>query len=202
MVTPTERELGLLLGLTVLGLLVTAYHPFDTLTWFLEVAPVLVAIPVLAATRRGFPLTRLVYWLIGLHALVLMIGGHYTYARVPLGFWLQDWMDFSRNHYDRLGHLMQGFVPAMIAREVLLRRTLLVRGKMLFFLVICVAAFISVVYEFIEWWAALISSEAAESFLGTQGDNWDTQWDMFICLCGATAAQWLLHRVHDRQLGA
>ena len=198
----SHRELMLLLGMTVLALLLSGYQPYDGLTWFLEVVPVLIAIPLLAATRRGFPLTRMLYWLIFAHALVLILGGHYTYARVPLGFWAQEWFDLARNHYDRFGHLVQGFVPAIIVREVLLRRSPLVRGKMLFFLTLCVCAFITVSYEFIEWWTAMVSQEAAESFLGTQGDNWDTQWDMFLALCGAALSQWLLARWHDRQLGA
>jgi putative membrane protein len=202
MVTATRKELWLLLALTLVALAVSAYRPFDRLTWILEVAPVLIAIPVLAATRRRFPLTRLLYWLIFLHALVLILGGHYTYARVPPGFWVQDLFDLGRNHYDRLGHVVQGFVPAMIAREILLRRSPLVRGKWMFFLVTCVCISISVVYEFIEWWAALIAAEASMEFLGTQGDVWDTQWDMLLAMIGAIAAQLLLAGVQDRQLGA
>jgi putative membrane protein len=200
--TAGNRELLFLLGATVLALLVSGLQPYDRLTWFLEVLPVLIAIPLLALTRPAFALTRLVYWLIFLHALVLIVGGHYTYARVPLGFWVQEALDLARNHYDRFGHLMQGFAPAIIVREVLLRRSPLVRGKWLFFLVLCVCAFISVVYEFTEWLAALVSAEAADSFLGTQGDNWDTQWDLFLALCGATVSQLLLARLHDRQLRA
>ena len=202
MTTAGNIELRLLLGMTVALLAITGLRPFDQLTWFLEVFPVLVAIGVLAATRTGFPLTRLLYWLIFVHALILMVGGHYTYARVPLGFWVQELFDLGRNHYDRLGHVAQGFVPAMIAREVLLRRSPLVRGKWLFFLVLCVCAFVTVVYEFIEWWVALIAEGASIEFLGTQGDVWDTHWDMFLALCGALGAQLLLARVHDRQLAA
>jgi len=202
MVTAGRNELWLLLGMTIVGLLVTGYAPFDQLTWFLEVFPVLLAIPLLALTRDSFPLTRLLYWLIFLHALVLMVGGHYTYARVPLGFWFQEWFDLSRNHYDRLGHVVQGFVPALIAREILLRRSPLVRGKWLFFLVLCVCVFVSVMYEFIEWWTALIAEGASIEFLGTQGDVWDTQWDMFLAFCGAILAQLTLAGVQDRQLGA
>ncbi len=200
MVTASRNELWLLLGMTFVVLVLTGYKPFDLTTWFLEVFPVLVAIPLLALTREGFPLTRLLYWLIFAHALILMVGGHYTYARVPLGFWMQDWFDFARNHYDRIGHIAQGFVPAMITREVLLRRSPLVRGKWLFFLVLCVCMFVSVFYEFIEWWIALIAEGASIEFLGTQGDVWDTHWDMFLALCGAILAQVLLARVHDRQL--
>ena len=200
MVTASRNELWLLLGMTVVVLALTGYKPFDLTTWFLEVFPVLVAIPLLALTRKGFPLTRLLYWLIFVHALILMVGGHYTYARVPLGFWMQDWFDLARNHYDRIGHIAQGFVPAMIAREVLLRRSPLVRGKWLFFLVLCACMFVSVFYEFIEWWTALIAEGASIEFLGTQGDVWDTQWDMFLAFCGAILGQVLLARVHDRQL--
>ena len=200
MVTAGRNELWLLLGMTFVVLVLTGYKPFDLTTWFLEVFPVLVAIPLLALTREGFPLTRLLYWLIFVHALILMVGGHYTYARVPLGFWMQDWFDLARNHYDRIGHIAQGFVPAMITREILLRRSPLVRGKWLFFLVLCVSMFVSVFYEFIEWWVALIAEGASIEFLGTQGDVWDTHWDMFLALCGAILAQVLLARVHDRQL--
>jgi len=200
MVTAGRTELWLLFAMTLLALALTGYKPYDLTTWFLEVFPVLFAIPLLALTRDAFPLTRLLYWLIFVHALILMLGGHYTYARVPLGFWLQDWFDLSRNHYDRIGHLAQGMVPAMIAREVLLRRSPLVRGKWLFFIVLSVCMFVSVFYEFIEWWVALIAQGASIEFLGTQGDVWDTQWDMFLAFCGAILAQLLLARVHDRQL--
>ena len=131
-----------------------------------------------------------------------MLGGHYTYAEVPLGFWVRDALGLSRNHYDRLGHLAQGFVPAILAREILIRKTPLKPGPWLFFLVTCVCLAISAFYEFVEWWAALASGEAASAFLGTQGDVWDTQWDMFLCLLGALAAQITLARVHDRQLAA
>ncbi len=147
-------------------------------------------------------MTPLAYRLIFLHAAILMLGGHYTYAEVPLGFWVRDALGLSRNHYDRLGHLAQGFVPAILAREILLRKTPLKPGPWLFFLVTCVCLAISAFYEFVEWWAALASGEAASAFLGTQGDVWDTQWDMFLCLLGALAAQLTLSRVHDRQLAA
>ena len=178
----------------------SAIRPYDRLTWWLEVLPVLVALPLLFATARRFPLTPLAYVLIAIHCLVLVLGGHYTYARVPLGFWMQDWFDFGRNHYDRIGHLMQGFVPAIIARELLLRTSPLVPGKWLFVLVTLSVLGVSAFYEFTEWWAALAGGEAADSFLGTQGDPWDTQWDMFLAFCGAVSAQLLLSRLHDRQL--
>jgi putative membrane protein len=189
-----------LLAVTIVLLAVSAYKPYEMATWWMEVAPVIVAIPILLATYKRFPLTPLVYTLIFVHACILILGGHYTYARVPLGFWVQDLFGFARNHYDRLGHLAQGFIPAMIAREILLRRTPLRQGGWLFFLVCCVCLAISAVYEFIEWWAALIGGAGATEFLGTQGDVWDTQWDMFMALIGSIAAQLTLSRLHARQL--
>jgi putative membrane protein len=165
------------------------------------VIPVLIAVPLLLYTRRSFPLTGLVYALIAWHAAVLMLGGHYTYAEVPLGNWVRDAFGMARNNYDRLGHLTQGFVPAMIAREILLRRTPLQRGGWLFFLVTATCLAISAFYEFIEWWTAVIGGGNADAFLGTQGDVWDTQWDMFLAFCGAMLAQLLLARVQDRALG-
>ena len=184
-----------------MALAVSAIHPHDYLTWLLEVAPILLGAPILIATYRRFPLTPLLYRLLFLHALILMVGGHYTYAKVPLGFWVQDLLGLARNHYDRLGHFAQGFVPALLAREVLLRKTPLRRGGWLFFLVTCVCLAFSATYEFIEWWSAVLGGSAADAFLGTQGDVWDTQWDMFLALVGALTAQLTLSRVHDRQLG-
>lgn len=178
----------------------SAIAPHDRLTWFLEIAPLVVAVPLLWLTWRRFPLTPLVYVLITLHALILMVGGHYTYAEVPLGFWVQEALGLARNHYDRLGHFAQGFVPAMIAREVYLRRTPLRRGGWLFFLVTCTCLAISAFYEFTEWWAALAGGDSATAFLGTQGDVWDTQWDMFLALLGSLTSQLALARAHDRQL--
>jgi len=189
-----------LLAIVSGALIVSAIGPTDRLTWWLEVAPVLIAAPVLILTVRRFPLTNLLYVLIAIHALILILGGHYTYAQVPLGFWMQDLFDLARNPYDRLGHFAQGFVPAMIAREILLRTSPLRRGGWLFFIVCCVALAVSVCYEFIEWWTALIGGGSAEAFLGMQGDVWDTQWDMFLALCGAITAQLTLSRVHDRAL--
>jgi putative membrane protein len=182
------------------GLAVSAWSPFDRPTWLLEVLPVFIALPLLALTRRRFPLTRLVYALIALHALILILGGTHTYARVPLGFWLQDLFAFQRNPYDRIGHFAQGFVPALVAREILLRLAV-VRGRgWLFFLVSCVALAISACYEFVEWGAALAFGQGAEEFLATQGDPWDTQADMALALLGAVLAQGLLGAWHDRQL--
>ncbi|MEK7322993.1 MAG: DUF2238 domain-containing protein [Pseudomonadota bacterium] len=174
--------------------------PRDRLTWVLEVMPVFIGLPVFIATYGRFPLTPLLYRLLAAHALVLMVGGHYTYAQVPLGFWLQDSFDFNRNHYDRIGHFMQGFVPAILTREILLRRSPLRPGKWLFFIVTAICLAISACYEFIEWWTALAGGESADAFLGTQGDVWDTQWDMFCALIGALTAQVLLTHLHDRQL--
>ena len=174
--------------------------PADRFTWFLEVAPVLIAVPALVATRRRFPLTSLAYRLIALHAIVLMVGGHYTYAEVPLGFWAQEALGLARNHYDRLGHFAQGFVPAILAREILLRGTPLRPGGWLFVLVTACCLSVSALYELVEWATALATGEAATAFLGTQGDVWDTQWDMFLALIGCLIAQLLLSRLHDRQL--
>ena len=191
-----------LLLVVAVALVASGIGPHDRLTWFLEVLPVLVATPLLVTTWRRFPLTPLLYWLIAIHALILILGGHYTYARVPLGFWMQEAFDFSRNHYDRIGHLMQGFGPAIIIRELLIRTSPLAPGKWLFTLVLFSVLGVSATYEFTEWWAALAGGEAAGAFLGTQGDVWDTQWDMFLAGCGAIASQLLFARLHDRQLAA
>ena len=196
----SRREPGILLAVGAGLLVLSGIGPKDRYTWILEVAPALAAAILLVATYRRFPLTPLAYRLIFLHACVLMLGGHYTYAEVPLGFWARDLFGLARNHYDRVGHFIQGFVPAIVAREILLRKTPLRPGGWLFFLVTSVCLAISALYEFIEWWTALASGEAAMAFLGTQGDVWDTQWDMFLCLLGALASQLLLSRVHDRQL--
>jgi putative membrane protein len=189
-----------LLGAVVVVFLWSGLRPKDQTTWLLEVFPVILALPVLGWTYHRFRLTELVYALIALHAVVLMVGGRYTYAEVPLGFWMQDAFGFARNHYDRIGHLMQGFVPALIAREILLRRSPLTRGKWLFFIVLSICTLISVLYEFIEWLTAVIADEASIEFLGTQGDIWDTHWDLLLCMLGAIAAQLLLAAVQDRQL--
>lgn len=178
----------------------SAIHPHDRLTWWLEVAPALVALVILSATRRTFPLTPLLYLLILAHCIVLMVGGHYTYAEVPAGDWVRDLMGGTRNNYDKLGHFAQGFVPAMVAREVLIRLRVVQRRGWLGFLVVCVCLAFSAFYELIEWWAALLSATAAESFLGTQGYVWDTQSDMLWALLGAVSALLLLSRLHDRQL--
>ena len=199
--TKTNLRLPLVLfAVVLLGLVWSGIGPHDRLTWFLEVVPVLVAVPLLVWTARSFPLTPLAYVLIAVHALILMYGGHYTYALTPLGNWMQDVFGFTRNHYDRIGHLMQGFGPAIIARELLLRTSPLRPGKWLFVLITLSILGVSACYEFTEWWAAIAGGDAAGAFLGTQGDVWDTQWDMFLAGCGAILAQVLLARVHDRQL--
>lgn len=189
-----------LAALVVAALLVSGVAPYDRGTWVLETAPVFIAFGVLAATRRRFPLTALLYGLITLHALVLIYGGAYTYARVPLGDWLQGSFGLLRNPYDRIGHFMQGFVPAMVAREILLRRAVVNGAAWRNFLIVCVCLAVSAVYEFLEWWAALAFGEGAEAFLGTQGDPWDTQWDMFMAMVGAMTALAVLGKLHDRAL--
>ncbi len=196
------REPLLLLAIAAVALLVSGLRPYDRATWLLEVGPVLLGAPILIASYRRFPLTPLLYRLLLLPALILILGGHYTYERVPLGFWLQDLFDLSRNHYDRLGHVAQGFIPAILAREILLRLSPLRRGKWLFFLVVCVCLAFSAFYELLEWRTAAIMGEEADSFLATQGDIWDSQWDMFLALLGAVASQLLVSRLHDRELGA
>ncbi len=196
----SRREPLVLLVLALVALVVSGIGPKDRFTWLLEVAPILIGVPILLVTARRFPLTPLVQRLLFLHALILMLGGHYTYAEVPLGEWAKSAFGFARNHYDRLGHLAQGFVPAILAREILLRRTPLQPGGWLLTLTTSVCLAFSALYELIEWAMALATGEAATAFLGTQGDVWDTQWDMFLALCGALLAQALLSRLHDRQL--
>ena len=195
-----RREPAILLTATIVALIVSRIGAAEPGTWVLEVFPIFLAIPLLVATAKRFPLTPLAYRLLFVHALILMLGGHYTYAKVPVGFWVQDALHLGRNHYDRLGHFAQGFVPAIIAREVLLRRSPLQQGKWLFFLVICVCLAVSASYELIEWLAATLGGSSADAFLGTQGDVWDTQWDMFMALVGALTSLVLLSRVHDVQL--
>lgn len=194
---PTLLSLALLV---LLALLASGWAPYDRATWAMEVAPVFIALPLLALSQRRFPLTPLLYAMITWHCLVLILGGAYTYARVPLGFWLQDLFALSRNPYDKIGHFAQGLIPALLAREILLR-TRQVRGRgMAGFLAVCVALAVSAVYELIEWWAALALGQGADEFLGTQGDPWDTQSDMFMALLGALVSSLLLARWHDRQM--
>ena len=196
-----DREAAGLFVAVIAALVWSGIAPTDRLTWLLEVIWVVAAIPLLLGTRRGFPLTRLLYWLIAVHCLILVYGGKYTYALTPLGDWWREAFDLARNHYDRLGHFAQGFIPAILARELLLRLTPLRPGGWLFYLVCAACLSFSAFFEFIEWWAALVMGGDADAYLATQGDIWDTQWDMFLALCGALAAQLLLARVHDRQLG-
>jgi putative membrane protein len=198
--SPQDRLPAALLAAVLAILAASGVGPTDRLTWLLEVAPVLLAVPVLVATRRRFPLTPLVYALLAVHAAILCVGGHYTYAEVPLGFWVRDALGLERNHFDRLGHLAQGFVPALVAREVLLRASPLRRGAWLAVVTTAIALSISALYELLEWLAAIVLGQGADAFLGTQGDPWDTQWDMFLALTGAVLAQALLARVQDRQL--
>lgn len=178
----------------------SAIAPKDRLTWFLEVLPALIALPVLAFTRRRFPLTPLTWWLILAHCIVLMVGGHYTYAEVPLFDRLREIFDLARNNYDKVGHFAQGFVPALVAREIVIRLDVIRGAAWRNFFVVCFCLAVSAFYELIEWWVALASEQAAEAFLGTQGYAWDTQSDMGWALLGAVLALTLLGRTHDRQL--
>ena len=191
---------GLWLIIFFATLVWSGIHPRDGLTWLLEVLPALIGFVVLLVTRRNFPLTRLAYGLILLHCVILMVGGHYTYAEVPLFDWIRDWFDLQRNNYDKVGHLVQGFVPAIVAREILIRNGVVTgRGWLSFFIVsICLA--ISAFYELIEWWVAIMTGDTAAAFLGTQGYVWDTQSDMMYALVGAIVALVLLSKVHDKQI--
>jgi len=198
-----DESCWLLVGgtlLVVAALVVSGIDPYDRATWVLEVAPAVIALPILWLTRRRFPLTSLVYVGIFLHALVLIYGGAYTYARVPLGFALQDWFDLARNPYDRIGHFFQGFVPALVAREILIRGAFVRGRRMRDFLVVCVVLAISASYELVEWGVAVFAADGAVAFLGTQGDPWDTQYDMFFALIGAVVALLAFSRWQDRQI--
>lgn len=190
------------MGICIAALIVSGVGVEDRFTWLLEVAPAMIAIVVLTATYRRFTFTNLVYILILIHSLILMLGGHYTYAKVPLGFWMQDLFHFSRNHYDRIGHFAQGFVPAMIAREIFIRQKVINGDKWRAVLTVAVCMAISALYELVEWWTSLMSGSAGDAFLGTQGDVWDTQSDMFFATIGAITALMLLGRIHDRQLAS
>jgi putative membrane protein len=180
----------------------SAIEPADRLTWWMEVVPALIGLVVLTMTRQKFPLTSLCYFLILVHAVILMVGGHYTYAEVPIGDWLRELVGGDRNNYDKLGHLAQGFIPVIIAREIMIRNHVVQKTGWLTFLLLCIVLSLSAFYELVEWWAALLSGEAAESFLGTQGYVWDTQSDMFWALFGAVVSLLLLSRIHDRQIKA
>ncbi|HYA37341.1 MAG TPA: DUF2238 domain-containing protein [Candidatus Methylomirabilis sp.] len=192
-------HLGLLTSLALIFLW-SAVRPYDRLTWYLEVFPAIVGVFLLVVTYARFRFSRLAYVMVWLHAIVLLVGGHYTYAEVPLFNWLRETFELGRNHYDRLGHLAQGFFPAVVIREILLRLAPLKPGKWLFFLVTCVGLAISAFYELIEWWVALSSGDDAISFLATQGDPWDTQWDMLLALTGVIVSQLLLGHLHDASM--
>lgn len=198
--TRRQQELLVLAVFTAVLVIWSGTAPKDRFTWSLEVFPVFIGLLLLVMTAHSFPLTLLVYRLLALHATVLLIGGHYTYAEVPVGYWVQDLFGLSRNHYDRLGHFVQGFVPALLVREILLRRSPLSPGKWTLFLTTCVCLAFSAFYELFEWGVARRTGESAAAFLGTQGDEWDTQWDMFLAVVGALTAQLLLSSLHDRQL--
>ena len=199
--TTRSTILPVMLGaLVLIALAASGFAPNDRFTWILEVVPVIVALPLLAATWHRFPLTNLLYVLIAVQALILILGGAYTYAKVPFGFWLQDVFTLSRNPYDKIGHFAQGAVPVMIAREILIRGHYVTGRRMTAFVCICIALAISAFYELIEWWAALALGQGADEFLGTQGYEWDTQSDMFLALIGASAALLVLSRLHDRGL--
>lgn len=198
----SPRPLLLATALVLPVLVWSGWQPHDRLTWLMEVMPVLIAWPLLWCTRRRFELTALLYFWIALHAVVLMVGGAWAYARVPLGFDIAQWLGLQRNPYDKIGHLMQGWVPALVAREILVRGAWVRGRKMLAFIVVCIVLAISAAYELVEWAAALMLGQGADEFLGTQGDPWDTQSDMFCALLGSIAAQLLLARWQDRQIRA
>lgn len=195
------RDLAVLLAAWGIGLVWSGWAPYDRATWWMEVAPAFIAAAMLWATRQRFTPTTLMLGLVLVHGLILMVGGKYTYARVPLGFWMQDWFGLTRNDYDRIGHFAQGFVPAIVARELLLRVFHLSSRRLVAFLAVCICLAVSAAYELIEWGAALAMGQGADEFLGTQGDPWDTQEDMFTALVGAIVAVFTLPRVHDRQIG-
>ncbi|QQR81577.1 MAG: DUF2238 domain-containing protein [Deltaproteobacteria bacterium] len=196
----TKKSLFFLSVFYFSTLIWSASKPLDTFTWFLEVVPSLVGLVVLVCTYRKFPMTSLVYFLFVVHSLILFVGGHYTYAKVPLFDWIDHAFHLGRNHYDKLGHFAQGFIPAIIAREILLRTSPLKRGKWLFFITVSICLAISAFYELVEWWVAIGTGEGAEAFLGTQGYIWDTQSDMFLALVGAVVSLFTLSSLHDAAL--
>lgn len=201
--TPDRRLPLALLIFTLAACLMLGVAPkADRFTWFMENVPVLIGVPVLLATYRRFPLTNLLYVLIALHALVLMVGGHWTYAEVPAGHWVKDWLHLARNPYDRLGHLFQGFVPVLIFREVLLRKGVLKPGAWSVVILVFMTLGLSAAYELLEWQTAVWTGSSADAFLGTQGDPWDTQWDMACALMGASLALMFLSSVHNQQMEA
>ncbi|HWT29234.1 MAG TPA: DUF2238 domain-containing protein [Methylophilaceae bacterium] len=195
-----RRYHGVLLATLAAVFIWSLVRPHDGFTWLLEAFPVIIGLPILLLTYRRFPFSRLAYGLLLLHAVILLVGAHYTYAEMPLFNWLRDSYDLDRNYYDRLGHLAQGFIPAIVVREILLRQSPLKPGKWLAFVVLSICLAISALYEMLEWWVAVASGSDAVAFLATQGDVWDTQWDMFLCLLGAIASLTLLSHRHDRSL--
>ncbi len=199
MISPVV-ERRILLTVIAVCLLLSGIGPKDRLTWLLEVLPILIGAPILMQTAATFPLTPLLYRLLAVHAMILIVGGHYTYAEVPVGRWIQEAFGSARNHYDRLGHFIQGFVPAIVMRELLLKTSPMRPGRWLFFVVCSACLAFSAFYELFEWVAALTLGQSAKEFLGTQGDQWDTQWDMFMALVGAITAQAFLGATHNRQL--
>lgn len=198
-----RREPLLLLVLVAIVFAALGIAPeADRMTWLLENVPIIIGVPILVATYRTFPFTALTYRLIAVHAIILMVGGYYTYEKVPIGTWISDAFDLGRNHYDRVGHLAQGFIPAMIAREFLIRKSPLRPGGMLNFLVGCYCMAFSACFELFEWWTVVAFGSRSDAYLGSQGDIWDAQWDMFMCLIGATLSLWLLSKLQDRQMRA
>jgi putative membrane protein len=200
--TPRHVLPALLTGIVVAGMIVSGWAPRDRVTWVLETFWVMIGLPLVVLTRRRLPLTDLLYCLLAVHALVLATGGHYTYAQVPLGDWIRDTFGLHRNPYDRLGHLMQGFVPAVLVRELLSRTSPLRGSRWLAPLTVCACLAFSALFELFEWAAAVIGGHGADAFLATQGDVWDTQWDMFCALIGATVSVLVLSRFHDRRMAA
>jgi len=197
----SKTECKVLLALVTAAFVAFGWNPVaDRFTWFLENVPTLIVAPILIATYKRFPLTRLAYRLIAVHTVILMIGGHWTYAEVPIGNWARDTFHLARNHYDRLGHLAQGFIPVIIMRELLVRQWTVKRGVLLNIVCVLMALGVSAFYELFEWWTAVSTGTAATAFLGTQGDVWDTQWDMFCALIGATLALLIFSSLHDREL--
>jgi putative membrane protein len=195
-----RRAVFLWLSIFFFVLIWSAIRPHDYFTWFLEIFPAILGLLILAVTFRRFRFTTLAYWLILIHSIILMIGGHYTYAEVPIFNWMRDALQLGRNNYDKVGHFAQGFVPAIIAREILIRKSPLKQGKLLFFIVVCICLAISSFYEFIEWWVAIATGSGAEAFLGTQGYQWDTQSDMFFAFIGAITSLIFLSKAHDKAI--
>ncbi len=199
-VQPSRAEANTLILVVAAVLVWSGITPHDRLTWIMEVIWVVIGLPLIMLSWKRFPLTRLLCWLLAIHAVILMVGGRYTYVEVPIGIWVRDTFDLARNHYDRLGHFAQGFIPAILARELLLRKTPLLPGPWLFYVVVSCCLAFSAFFEFLEWWAALAMGGRADAFLATQGDIWDTQWDMFLAMCGAILAQLIFAGLHNRQL--